>query len=111
MGFFTIDWTLARDDLVDAIESHREHRDDARAEAEVSEAAKHVPTLTTAAYTHQVMRLLKFEQYDRALQLVGCFGPLDERVTSPRSWVRISLLILFWPFILIYRLVKLGLPK
>ncbi len=111
MGFFTIDWTMARDDLVDAIESHKKHRDDARAEAEIFDAAKGVPTLTEAHYTAQMMRLLKFEQYDRALRLVGCFGPLDERVTSPRSWVRISLLILFWPLILIYRLVRLGLPK
>ncbi len=110
MGLFRQDWTMARDDLVDAIQSHKEHRDDSRTEREVLDAAKQVPELSAEPYTKQVMKIVKFGNYDRTMRMVSCFGSLEEPATTLRAWIKIPLLIIGWPFRLIYRIIKLGLP-
>jgi len=110
MGLVFNDWTMARDDLVDAIQSHKEHRDDARTERELLDAAKRVPELSAEPYTEQVMKMIKLGNPDRALRMVSCFGSLEEPALTIRWWIKIPLLIIAWPFRVIYRIIKMGMP-
>lgn len=49
---------------------------------------------------------MKANNSDRAIKLVQV---LDDFV--PRLWWLIPVLIIMWPFNLIWRIIKLGLPK
>lgn len=101
-------WKDNRENLVaaaNAIQRYDQHREINITMVEVRQALGYLGTKTRNLVCNQLHKLILANNIPRAIKLLGAVGGVHLQ-----WWLLWPLIIISWPFVLIWRIIKLGLP-
>lgn len=104
MSIWFIDNRENKQACLDAVSSYKQHGDFDKAMMELDVALDGI-RVNKAMVMNHVKKLVMANNVDRALKLLNVFNDYE-----PRLWWRIPILLVLWPFLLVWRIIKLGLP-
>jgi hypothetical protein len=104
VSLFFIDNTQDKRDMFNALDEYERHGDLPRLLSEFDVALDNV-RVNREDFKRTVSKLAAAGNAQRAKKLVQVLNDHD-----PQPWIRIPLLVVIWPFVLVYRILKLGIP-
>lgn len=104
MSLFFIDNRPAVDEIKACLRRYSDHRKLERLELELQEPVSTI-RIDREGFTGQLLKLAAYGNEKRAEKLAEVIA-----APNPRLWWLIPLRLVLWPFVFVWRVIKLGIP-
>lgn len=105
MGIWFKDQRETKQECITAIEEYKNHGNMDKCLAEMDVSLNKIK-IKKSVFLRQIQNLLMANNPHRAIKLVNVVEDFE-----PRNWWLIPMVIIMWPFNVIWKIIKLGLPS